>query len=722
MLMLLVAVTTWAQVTPTTGKWYRIQNVETGFYLKSTRYNSQGDGALQVNTEAQEEAQYFSLEAANEGTYYLKQNVKTVDYFVYNTGSWNSGLYDNDHNKKTEYQVILNDEEAKVYELKRTSDNKNLGTDSGDAGASVYADKSINNNGKWQFIEVSDEELAVVKKVPVYVNAIADLANNNIYAIHNADGRGSWVSNGEAITSTVSASVAVNEKSPEQQFAILKSSKDKYYLYSISAAKFVKKNGDYTAFTDAPEQSIELLECGTPGKWVIALVDANNSKYHMGISNGYNPALITFWNDTNDGGNQSQIEIIGTDFDATEILSKLNECTITYNFTFGGKTIYSQTSTGIVNADYPTISKELPFGTTAQVPAGKVSGDETVNIELTIEKEVPFKVAASINDIDTWYYAQMHVFNDSYKKFIQPKDDNGIEWNDLTFGADEIDSHLWAFVGDRCNLQIINKAEAKAIVSTGGDAQMGDAANATAFIVFPSDNKNSEDYFCLRYPGQNDNFLNATGGKVAAWDDNDNGSTMFVTEYKEFTTSISSLKYATLYLDYASFIPEGVTANAVTSIDGVYAKFTAFEGAIPAEQGAILNGEEGTYTFKRAPQATAVEGNMLLGTTTNENIEGPAYVLSAPEGKVGLYKAALTDGTFFNNANKAYMPAPAEAQNAAFFSFDFDWNGTTGIENIEGATEENNAVKGIYDLTGRKVETITAPGIYIINGKKMLVK
>ena len=39
--------------------------------------------------------------------------------------------------------------------------------------------------------------------------------------------------------------VNVNEKSPEQQFAILKSSKDKYYLYSISAAKFVKKKLPY---------------------------------------------------------------------------------------------------------------------------------------------------------------------------------------------------------------------------------------------------------------------------------------------------------------------------------------------------------------------------------------------------------------------------------------------------------------------------------------------
>ena len=70
-----------------------------------------------------------------------------------------------------------------------------------------------------------------------------------------------------------------------------------------------------------------------------------------------------------------------------------------------------------------------------------------------------------------------------------------------------------------------------------------------------------------------------------------------------------------------------------------------------------------------------------------------------------------------NNANKAYLPLPANVEGAASYSFAFGEN-TTGVENVE----VEDTVKTIYDLTGRRVEEITAPGIYIVNGKKVLVK
>ena len=94
------------------------------------------------------------------------------------------------------------------------------------------------------------------------------------------------------------------------------------------------------------------------------------------------------------------------------------------------------------------------------------------------------------------------------------------------------------------------------------------------------------------------------------------------------------------------------------------------------------------------------------------------YILSNEYEPVGFYIAGNgTDNKYFwNNANKAYLPAsevPAEVK-----SLSFRFPGTTGIENVESA----EAVKAIFDLTGRRVESVTAPGIYIVNGKKVLVK
>ena len=227
--------------------------------------------------------------------------------------------------------------------------------------------------------------------------------------------------------------------------------------------------------------------------------------------------------------------------------------------------------------------------------------------------------------------------------------------------------------------------------------------------------------------------------QVVAWDENaiNDGSAWRIVEVSDPTTAsfdltIGAAGYSTLYLGCDVTIPEGVEAYVVSEIKDTYVNMTAVTGTIPANEAVILKKAEGqpaeatSYSFNYATSANAVEANLLNGTTINTYVAGPAYVLSKPaDSEVGLYKAALNvDATgaatgeqthFLNNANKAYLAVPAEqAQNAASLSFRFD--GTTGIENVEGQSEG-----AIYDLMGRRVENPTR-GIYVINGKKVLVK
>ena len=187
----------------------------------------------------------------------------------------------------------------------------------------------------------------------------------------------------------------------------------------------------------------------------------------------------------------------------------------------------------------------------------------------------------------------------------------------------------------------------------------------------------------------------------------------------EYTLSVTAAGYATLFLDFAAVIPANVEAYAVTKVNTGYVTLTKVEGVLPASTGVIVKATEGDYTFTYSTETPAtVEGNLLVGTTVDEEIAEEAYVLGNVDG-VGLYKAEMAGGVWKNNANKAYLPAsavPTSAQGAASFSFRFP--GTTAIKNVE----VENEVKVIYDLTGRKVETISAPGIYIVNGKKVLVK
>ena len=190
---------------------------------------------------------------------------------------------------------------------------------------------------------------------------------------------------------------------------------------------------------------------------------------------------------------------------------------------------------------------------------------------------------------------------------------------------------------------------------------------------------------------------------------------LFVVAEKEPVEDTSA--WSTFYMPYPVALPEGVNAYIVTTVGDGYVTLTRFEGTIPANTAVILNNGE--------PMGEAVDvdfnTNLLKGTTVDTYLNEEAYVLSKVDGVVGFYKAEMTDGTWLNNANKAYLPAravPAAAQGVASFSFRFG-EGTTGIEQITDNREQSTA---IYDLTGRRIEATTVPGIYIVNGVKKLVR
>ena len=219
-------------------------------------------------------------------------------------------------------------------------------------------------------------------------------------------------------------------------------------------------------------------------------------------------------------------------------------------------------------------------------------------------------------------------------------------------------------------------------------------------------------------------------------------STYAATEqWKEFKNiveayelTISSAGYATMYLDKAVGIPAGVEAYTANRVEDDYLKMQPVEGVIPANTAVIIKAGEGTYSFAYSDETPeAISVNLLRGTVADTYVKpqsgSVAYVLSMVDGVVGMYRAKLkADGTFKNNANRAYMllselkvgdgnidtSAPGSQLSNGYR---FDFSGTTAIESIE--SEQDEAV--YYDLSGRRVEN-PAKGIYIVNGKKVYIK
>ena len=293
--------------------------------------------------------------------------------------------------------------------------------------------------------------------------------------------------------------------------------------------------------------------------------------------------------------------------------------------------------------------------------------------------------------------------------------------------AVDVNAH-WAiypsYENGKFNFAIMNIATGKYIYSEAenNSSKLGDASdvilNATGskFIIAGDGND-------FRFADRENLFLSINSDQDAdvllgVHRSAHGGTQMSATAVTSYGVKVGETKYATFYAPKAVTIPENVEAFAVTAIKEGYVTLTKIENTIPANTGVILKATEaGVYNFAVAEDVEEVE-NMLEGTVIATMVDGPAYVLGNVDG-IGLYSAKLTDdGKFLNNGYKAYLPVAEDASLTSAF-YGFNWDGTTGIEEV--ATENGN-VKAIYDLTGRRVEAITAPGIYIVNGKKTLVK
>ena len=412
----------------------------------------------------------------------------------------------------------------------------------------------------------------------------------------------------------------------------------------------------------------------------------------------------------------------------------VSELEITYNFTYKGETLeeYTQTVSTLVGEEYPNITVQFPYGISAKKPEGTIAAEDATDgvvtkiIELKVEKELPFETADDVNSITKWYYIQMHTNQPGYIGDIAEDNTINVAWRKASDVASE--NFIWGFVGNVFDgITVVNKGTSKQLTSSGnGNVTLTDAGTAFFIAQTTETNANATNGFCLRKSDSN-KYLNANYGaaKMSHWDSTDAGSTFFLTEYEDADITVTDAGWATMYLGYAAYVPEGVKVYAVTGVNEYgYVNKQEITGTIPANTGVLLE-NAGDYTFKKAANYTAViEQNIMAGSVEDSYIEGAAYILANGENGVGLYKAALNcdetgaDGTthFLNNAGKAYMRLPEQQNSATFYGF--EWTGTTAIEGIEATAGE----KAIYDLTGRKIDAITVPGLYIINGVKTIVE
>ena len=302
-----------------------------------------------------------------------------------------------------------------------------------------------------------------------------------------------------------------------------------YYIKSAVSGKYINANGNAVT-VDAERKTAWVLGLPSHTVGVATFEDGTTDNF---LNNNYTAGAPYLKANYHNGGPGA-----GNACSLWELHEYELAYTVTYSFKYDEVERFSQTAQVGKGETYPDYNVQLPYGVVAAAkPTGIVDRDTLHDVVLTIEQELPLTAAASVESITTWYYTKMHT-TPGYTKYLQALEDNRIEWADAEVPAGEEESHLWAFVGNLWEgLKVISKTS-KAIVSTSGDAQLGDAANATAFVPMSS-NTGVENGFCLKYPESN--YLNAQDGYIKTWDYNDPGSTILLEEYIP-TTGIQQLK------------------------------------------------------------------------------------------------------------------------------------------------------------------------------------
>ena len=492
-------------------------------------------------------------------------------------------------------------------------------------------------------------------KSKVIATSEAELNSGKAYNITTAD-RGAWYipEGGTQLTSTTKAGVAINGSSATQQFAFVPF-EGKLYLYSVSEQKFVNKSGNYTTLSSTPDNPINLLATSNASYPTVLALNGSNQ---MGVSNGYNPAIITFWNDLNDAGNQAQI-IEAVDFDAAAIGASFIH--VTYKLKVNGEIIASQSGIAVVGSavDAPEAFKNV-FATTITSSVSTITSETTEVVFEPTFTGLPFEFSTSYENAH-WYYLTLRNKWAALGETAPYPCTSG----DLASASDK---NLWAFVGSPYGVKVINKA--------AGSGKYLEATNDNPSFTTTEQEwvLGKNDYGFTLHPEGTIQYINdnANKGVLGYWNSSnaagDGGSAMVAIE------SVDAVMPGTYFIQNASgdyltgannwgtqasvggagapFVAEMLTngnyafKHSMVTINDKYLGSNLFtDSATPASGFAVSKTDDGYYTItldgKYLAQGTNTGSTNDFIAVTQENLTDAAKwkFLTEAEAVAGLAAA-----------------------------------------------------------------------------------
>ena len=139
--------------------------------------------------------------------------------------------------------------------------------------------------------------------------------------------RGAMIYTENGLSSTTNVGVDVDPTDANQQFLFVEHH-GQYYFYSVGGEKFINvtgknENNNRAVGVDAPVNTSLIFDASTGSRKADFPIVLNIDGHHVGISNGFVPAVITHYNGTADDGNMLRLTpVLGTTVDLDPIIAK----------------------------------------------------------------------------------------------------------------------------------------------------------------------------------------------------------------------------------------------------------------------------------------------------------------------------------------------------------------------------------------------------------------
>lgn len=550
-----------------------------------------------------------------------------------------------------------------------------------DADADTYFQALKAELDSW----VSHPEEAKVQLLPGEKFTVKCVDTNRGYMVYSTvEGKGSETQAYLAGSNRAEFHAAVDAEGIYKEWAIT-SYQGKNYIYNVQKKQFINSDG-VVKFTETPV-ALRLIDINN-ALWEIQF--ENNNKY-LSFSPGWGADCVRTESGI-DNGCKFYLEKTGESV-ADDVLS-------------------------VVEKTFVDTWRNRVFQTINYIGGFPDSQTDAINAVNTLAKTVTYDETAERVAMAPGYYFIKKVNNSKYVTV------DGI--NMMATATAEGINQIWKFEQIEGGYSLKHANLDAFVALEDADVNKGSATkvNSAEGATFTLEHKGNAQQLLK----SNGNPMRTEGGGAVNYWWGDVNTTWYLIPATELEVDITAAGWATTHLPFDVVLPENLTAYAVSAVnmaEGATEGYASLieKTSIPANQGAILEGEQGSYTLKIA-QAEAWTDNKLKGTNVNAYIQGAAYVLGNKDG-VALYKAELNknaageagDSHFLNNANKAYLPVEEGASLVLRFNFGGE---TTAIESVLNNGVDANAP--IYDLSGRRVNNAVKGGIYIQNGKKFIVK